>query len=292
MTRVATRRGAYRRGGRVANDPSRSATRGRRGVGREGARVPAAVAASRWDRPAVVRVREPEGEAPAEARLGERVVVANEDVPHGHRGGRRRRVPAVRTPRTLVLGQARARAGDSPAERRTGEGKRREDPGTGRRVPATTRSERARSLGKEPETGRRDPAIRARSERGGGRRRRRRGRALPRLSRLRARARPWVWRRARRDRRSDGRWSDGRSLAPRASFIRPRADLRPRSRDFPNDGTGGLDRRRLGSRRERLSPNADQNDARDRSNRTNLPDSSSSSSEGSRAKVRRTRVHH
>jgi len=27
-TRVATRRGAYRRGGMVANDPSRSATRG------------------------------------------------------------------------------------------------------------------------------------------------------------------------------------------------------------------------------------------------------------------------
>ena len=73
-----------------------------------------------------------------------------------------------------------------------------------------------------------------------------------------------------------GGWEE--SLAPRASFIRPRADLRPRSRDFPNDGTGGLDRRRLGSRRERLSPNADQNDARRSIEPNEPPDSSSSSS--------------
>ena len=211
----------------------------------------------------VVRVREPEGEAPAEARLGERVVVANEDVPHGHRGGRRRRA-GVRTAagRSSSVRGARARRGtrrrsgerakEKGARTLLGQGRAgfRNDPGA------------ARSLGKEPETGRRDPAIRARSERGGGRRRRRRGRALPRLSRLRRGARPWVWRRARRDRRKRREMADGRSLAPRASFIRPRADLRPRSRDFPNDGTGGLDRRRLGSRRERLSPNADQNDAR------------------------------
>lgn len=85
--------------------------------------------------------------------------------------------------------------------------------------------------------------------------------------------------------------ADGRSLAPRASFIRPRADLRPRSRDFPNDGTGGLDRRRLGSRRERLSPNADQNDARRSIEPNEPPDSSSSSSEGSPPRCG-TRVHH
>ena len=54
------------------------------------------------------------------------------------------------------------------------------------------------------------------------------------------------------------------------------ADLRPRSRDFPNDGTGGLDRRRLGSRRERLSPNADRNDARRSIEPNEPPDSSSS----------------
>jgi len=213
VTRVATRRGAYRRGGRVANDPSRSATRGRRGVGREGARAyPRRSRRRGWDSSrgclcTRTRRRSPRRGTPWRARCGcERGC--------SPRSSWREAASCRRSDGrgAVVLGQGRARApGDSPAERRTGEGKRREGPGTKGAPGCRNDPGAARSLGKEPETGRRDPAIRARSERGGGRRRRRRGRALPRLSRLRRGARPWVWRRARRDRRSDGGWEESRA---------------------------------------------------------------------------------
>jgi hypothetical protein len=252
--------------------------RTKRGGSRGRARVPAAVAASRMGFvPWLFVYANPKAKPPPRHALASALWLRTRMFPTVivEGGGV---VPAVRTAagRSSSVRGARARRG---TRRRSGErakekGARtlleegragfRNDPGA------------ARSLGKEPETGRRDPAIRARSERGGGRRRRRRGRALPRLSRLRRGARPWVWRRARRDRRKRREMADGRSLAPRASFIRPRADLRPRSRDFPNDGTGGLDRRRLGSRRERLSPNADRNDARRSIEPNEPPDSSSS----------------
>ena len=240
----------------------------------------------------VVRVREPEGEAPAEARLGERVVVANEDVPHGHRGGRRRRAGGSDGRGAVVLGQGRARApGDSPAERRTGKGKRREDP-PGRRARRVPQRPRSGSVVRK-RTG--DGAPRPRDPRAFGKRRRapeEAERACSAAAFEAAARRASVGVAASATRPEERReMADGRSLAPRASFIRPRADLRPRSRDFPNDGTGGLDRRRLGSRRERLSPNADQNDARRSIEPNEPPDSSSSSSEGSPPRCG-TRVHH
>ena len=294
MTRVATRRGAYRRGGRVANDPSRSATRGRRGVGREGARAyPRRSRRRGWDSSrgcscTRTRRRSPRRGTPWRARCGCERGCSPRSSWREAASCRRFGRPRGGRPRS----GARARAGGLAGGAANGQRKKARGPSWDKGAPGSaTTPERARSLGKEPETGRRDPAIRARSERGGGRRRRRRGRALPRLSRLRRGARPWVWRRARRDRRKRREMADERSLAPRASFIRPRADLRPRSRDFPNDGTGGLDRRRLGSRRERLSPNADRNDARRSIEPNEPPDSSSSSSEGSPPRCG-TRVHH
>ena len=224
MTRVATRRGAYRRGGRVANDPSRSATRGRRGVGREGARAyPRRSRRRGWDSSrgcscTRTRRRSPRRGTPWRARCGCERGCSPRSSWREAASCRRFGRPRGGRPRS----GARARAGGLAGGAANGQRKKARGPSWKKGAPGSaTTPERARSLGKEPETGRRDPAIRARSERGGGRRRRRRGRALPRLSRLRRGARPWVWRRARRDRRKRRELADGRSLSrhARRSFV-------------------------------------------------------------------------
>jgi len=275
VTRVATRRGAYRRGGRVANDPSRSATRGRRGVGREGARAyPRRSRRRGWDSSrgcscTRTRRRSPRRGTPWRARCGcERGC--------SPRSSWREAASCRRSDGrgAVVLGQGRARApGDSPAERRTGKGKRREDP-PGRRARRVPQRPRSGSVVRK-RTG--DGAPRPRDPRAFGKRRRAPEEAERACfaAAFEAAARRASVGVAASATRPEERWRmGGVSRHACRSFVL--ADLRPRSRDFPNDGTGGLDRRRLGSRRERLSPNADRNDARRSIEPNEPPDSSSS----------------
>ena len=194
-----------------------------RGGSRGRARVPAAVAASRMGFvPWLFVYANPKAKPPPRHALASALWLRTRMFPTVivEGGGV---VPAFGRPRGgRPRSGARARAGGLAGGAANGQRKKARGPSWKKGAPGSaTTPERARSLGKEPETGRRDPAIRARSERGGGRRRRRRGRALPRLSRLRRGARPWVWRRARRDRRKRRELADGRSLSrhARRSFV-------------------------------------------------------------------------
>ena len=239
VTRVATRRGAYRRGGRVANDPSRSATRGRRGVGREGARAyPRRSRRRGWDSSrgcscTRTRRRSPRRGTPWRARCGCERGCSPRSSWREAASCRRFGRPRGGRPRS----GARARAGGLAGGAANGRRKKARGPWNKGRAGLPQRPRSGSVVRKR--TG--DGAPRPRDPRAFGKRRRAPEEAERACfaAAFEAAARRASVGVAASATRPEERWRmGGVSRHACRSFVL--ADLRPRSRDFANDGTAVL----------------------------------------------------